>query len=148
MIELALCLTIAGLLIAMGLPKMVGANSRRTVATAADQFVAAHSLARAVALRFGRESRLHIDTATGRFFVDVDTSGTGFRGRIGFPHDVGSSGVKIASTDTVLCFSARGLETAGGPCRVRVDTLKFTWPKDTATAGISLQINALGKVLR
>jgi hypothetical protein len=99
-------------------------------------------------MRFGREARLHIDTIAGRFFVDVDTSGTGKRGPIGFPHNVGSSGVKIASSDTVLCFNPRGLKSAGGPCIARVGALTFTWSRDEATPAISLQITPLGKVLR
>ena len=43
----------------------------------------AHSLARSTAVRYARVAELPIDAANARFWVEVDTSGTGIRDTVG-----------------------------------------------------------------
>src|SRR5919197_6696157 len=77
--EMLMVVVIVSVLMAIGVPKLTTTFQGRSVATAADQFVLAHSLARSTALRYGRQAQLHVDTVAGRLWVDVDTSGTGQR---------------------------------------------------------------------
>jgi len=144
MIELAIVLVIAGLLTAMAVPKLAAAFRQRSVSSAGDQFVLAHSLARSTALRYGRVSELHVDAAAARFWVEVDTSGTGVRDTVGFVHSLADAGVKVISTRTLLCFDARGLATTSNTCPPGDATIVFTSSKSVDT----VRVTTLGKVLR
>ncbi len=144
MIELAIVLVIAGLLTAMAAPKLAAAFRQRSVSSAGDQFVLAHSLARSTALRYGRVSELHVDAAAARFWVEVDTSGTGVRDTVGFVHSVAGDGVRMSSTRALLCFDARGVATTGGSCQSGDVTVAFASSQRVDTVWVT----ALGKVLR
>jgi prepilin-type N-terminal cleavage/methylation domain-containing protein len=141
--EVLIVAVITGVLTSMAVPKLTVTFQGRAVATAADQFVLAHSMARSTALRYGRMAQLHIDTVTARFWVDVDTSGTGQRDTIGLVHDVATQGVRLSGA-ALLCFDARGLAATGGTCQSGATTVVFREGNSAA----SLQVTTLGKVLR
>ena len=141
--EVLIVVSIASVLTAMAVPQLTIAFQGRSVATAADQFVLAHSMARSTALRYGRQAQLHVDTVAARLWVDVDTSGTGVRDTVGFVHDLAAQGVKVSGAG-LLCFDARGLAATGGACQSGSLTVRFT----QGTKVASLQVTTLGKVLR
>ena len=144
MIELAIVLVIAGLLTAMAAPRVAAAFRQRSVSSAGDQFVLAHSLARSTALRYGRVSELHVNAAAASFWVEVDTSGTGVRDTVGFVHSLAEAGVNMSSTRTLLCFDARGLATTSSTCQAGDATVAFTSSHSVDT----VRVTTLGKVLR
>lgn len=146
MIEALMVLTLMAIVAATGGPKLAAALHRRTTSSAADQFVVTHSLTRSTALRFARVARLHIEPATRRFWVDVDTSanGIGQRATIANVRDVSASGLTMTSTRSVLCFDARGIAFTGGSCEAGDAIVIFS---DGATAD-TVATTILGKVLR
>jgi prepilin-type N-terminal cleavage/methylation domain-containing protein len=146
MIESLIVLTIIAIVAAIGGPKLSAALQRRTSSSAADQFVATHSLARSTALRFARVAQLHIDAPGKRFWVDVDTSanGIGQRATIANVRDVTAPGLSMASNRTLLCFDARGIASTAGSCQTGDAQVIFA---EGATAD-TIATTALGKVLR
>ena len=146
MVETIIVLAIVAIVAAIGGPKLSAALQRRTTASAADQFVLAHSLARSTAVRFARVAQLHIDAPGRRFWVDVDTSanGIGQRATMGYVRDVSAPGLTLSSSRALLCFDARGIASTNGSCQPGDATVIFS---DGATAD-SVVTTALGKVLR
>jgi prepilin-type N-terminal cleavage/methylation domain-containing protein len=146
MIEAIMVLTLIGIVAAIGGPKLAAALQRRTTASAADQFVLTHFLARSTALRFGRVSQLHIDTAGKRFWIDIDTSanGVGQRAIIANVRDVSGDGLQMTSTRALLCFDARGSAATSGPCESGDAMVIFS----TGATADTVATTALGKVLR
>ena len=142
--QLVIVLVMFSVMMLIAVPKLDGIFRERTVETAADRLVLAHSLARSTALRYGRVAQLHVDAANTRFWVDVDTTGAGQRAIIGGVQTVSSGGLTFTATRTLLCFDARGLATTRTGCAGGDDTVIFTLGSraDTVT------ITALGKVLR
>ncbi len=112
-IEVATVLVILGTLGTTALPSFFSSQRQMKVRHAADEFLAAHSLARAVALRYGSRAEIHIDTAGARFWVEVDTSvnHTGAMDRIGTVSYLSDDGVTLTSTKAKVCFDGRGLAT-------------------------------------
>ena len=146
MIETIMVLTLVSIVAAIGGPKLSAALQRRTTASAADQFVLTHSLARSTALRYGRVAQLHVDTTGKRFWIDVDTSanGVGQRATIANVRDVSGDGLVMTSTRALLCFDARGIASTSGSCESGDATVIFS---HGATAD-TVATTALGKVLR
>jgi len=146
MIELLMVLSVIGIVAATGGPRVSSFMQRRTTASAADQFVQAHSLTRSTALRYGRVAQLHIDASQKRFWIDVDTSanGIGQRATIGDVRDVNVNGLQMATTRTLLCFDARGIASTLGSCQPGDAMLVFS---DGTTAD-TVATTALGKALR
>src|SRR5438552_2587434 len=103
-LELVIVLAMMGIMARVAAPKLTNALSRRSAVTAADEFALVHSLARATALRYAREAQLHIDAANARFWVDVDTSGTGVRDTVGSVHSLATGHLSLSSTRQLLCF--------------------------------------------
>src|SRR5947208_11082790 len=77
--EVLMVLVIVSALTAIAVPKLTTTFQGRAVATAADQFVLAHSMARSTSLRYGRQSQLPIHTVAARLSVAVDRARTGVR---------------------------------------------------------------------
>lgn len=143
--ELMIVLSLVSVIASVTGPKLADAFRQRSVGAAADQFVLAHSLARSTALRYGRVAELRIDHAAARFWVEVDSSGSGTRDTVGLVHDVAEGGVYITSTRSVLCFDARGLATTSGPvCQPGDARVAFL----RAGKAVTVRVTALGKVLR
>jgi type II secretory pathway pseudopilin PulG len=144
-IEIMIVLVITGLIAVTTLPKLFAMFRQQSTIAAADRFVRVHELARSSALRYGRTSQLHIDATGLRFFVDVDTSGTGIRDTIGPIRSVSDLGVAMSSTDTLMCMDARGLPSrTNGLCQAPAGTVVFS----NAGRYDSVTVTTLGKVLR
>jgi prepilin-type N-terminal cleavage/methylation domain-containing protein len=144
--ELIVVMGLLAIVAAIGAPKLSAALRKRTTSVAADQFVASHSLARATAVRYGRIAQLHIDPASGRFWVDVDTSANllGQRATVWYARGISAAGLSMTSNRTLLCFDARGLASTAGSCQTGDAQVIFAESDkaDTVTT------TALGKVLR
>ena len=144
LIQLLIVLVLLSLMLLIAIPKLNSAFRQRTVSTAADRLVLAHTLARSTALRYGRVAQLHIDPATTSFWVDVDTTGAGQRQIIGGVQSVAVPGLTLTATRQLLCFDARGLATTRGGCTGGADTVVITLSERSST----VIITSLGKVLR
>ena len=143
LIEMLIVLTVMGVIVAVGMPSMVNAYRQRATRGAVDRLAMAHGLARATAVRFGRVAELHIDAANRRFWVQVDTSGTGVYDTVGLMNDL-SGQVTMSSTRSLLCFDSRGLTTTRNACESGDALVTFSSRGRTDT----LQTTVLGKVLR
>ncbi len=143
LLEMLIVITVMGVIVAVSLPSMVTAFRQRATRGAVDRLAMAHGLARATAVRFGRVAELHIDAANGRFWVEVDTSGTGIRDTVGVMNDLDGQ-VTMLSDRTLLCFDLRGLTTTRGACEAGDALVQFSLLGRTDT----LQTTVLGKVLR
>ncbi len=148
LVELLIVITIMGTIMAIGLPQMVTLFQGRAVPNAADQFVATHGFTRATAIRFGRLAEFHIDAVNNRYWVEIDTSGTGNRMKAGGYRYV-SDKVGLTSDRTLVCFDQRGLPsarttTAGLTCQ----DADFMAIFSMGTRVDTIQATALGKVLR
>jgi prepilin-type N-terminal cleavage/methylation domain-containing protein len=146
LLEIIIVLCVLSIVAAMGAPKLSAALRRRTTQTAATRFATAHSLARATALRYGRVAQLHIDPATTRFWVDVDTSanGVGQRATIWYVRTLAQPNLVMSSNRSLLCFDARGLPLVLGTCESGDATVIFTALDKADT----VRTAALGKILR
>ena len=144
-IELVSTMVVFGVVAAIGGPKFLQGVRRQATITAADIFQREHELTRAAAIRYGRVARLHIDVVNNRFWVDADTSGTGVRDTIGPVRSVKSYGLQITSTDSLMCFDARGFpSTTSAVCQPQNSTLIFSLDGRSDTTTVTI----LGKVLR
>ncbi len=146
LLEVVIVCATMGVISLVALPRLQEAYRQQATTVAADRFVRAHELARATAVRYGRRARLHIDGPGGRFWVDVDTSGTSTLDTIGPIHyDVSDLRAQLTSPDTLMCFDARGLaSTTGAACQAQNVTLVFS----SFGRSDSVAITTLGKVLR
>ncbi len=142
-LELLTVLTIVGVLVTIVTPSLSKAFQQRATQGAVDQFMTAHALTRATATRFGRVAELHLDEANVRFWIEVDTSGTGIRDTVGLVHDL-SEQVTMSSDRSLLCFDSRGLTTTRNACEAGDALVEFSLEGRTDT----LQTTVLGKVLR
>ena len=143
LIEMLIVLTVMGTLVAILLPSMVTAYRQRATRGAVDRLAMTHALTRATAIRSGRVAELHIDAANTRFWVEVDTSGTGIRDTVGLMTDLAGQ-VTMTSTRSLLCFDSRGLTTTRNACEAGDALVEFSLEGRTDT----LQTTVLGKVLR
>lgn len=148
LIELLIVIVMMGTIAGIGLPKIREIFKSRAVHGEADMFVSTHSYAKSTAVRFGRMSELHIDATGDRYWIEVDTSGTGVRDTVGGIRTVDDP-VGLASNRSLLCFDSRGLATtrttsAGLSCQAANANVVFSYD------GLvdSVQTTALGKVLR
>lgn len=146
LIESILVLMVTAIVAGIAGPRLSAALHSRAAASAADQFVLTHTLARATAVRFGRVAQLHIDPPGRRFWVDVDTSanGVGQRATIANVRYMNETGLLMTSTRALLCFDARGIASTSGSCEPGDAKVVFSdgVVSDTITTTI------LGKVLR
>ncbi len=148
LVELLIVITIMGTIMAIGLPQMVTLFQGRAVPNAVDQFAATHSFTKATAIRWGRMAELHIDATNNRYWVEIDTSGTGNRMMVGGYRYV-SDNIGMTSDRSLVCFDQRGLPTtrkttAGSSCEDADLTAIFTF----GTRVDTVETTALGKVLR
>jgi prepilin-type N-terminal cleavage/methylation domain-containing protein len=144
LLESLVVIAIIGAVSAIVMPKLMSLRDARQAGAAADAFAREHELARITAVRFGRDAMLHIDTANVAFWVSADTNGLGHVATIGLKVSYKTSGVKLGSADTLLCFDMRGIRSSRGTCQSGATIVTFS----RLTHNDSLQITALGKVLR
>ena len=146
LIEMLIVTTIMGFLAAVLMPNMVTAFRQRATSGSVDRLMIAHGLTRATAIRFGRVAELHIDAANKRFWVEVDTSGTGVRDTVGLVNQLDAA-LTVTSTRSLLCFDARGLATARGTENgLRRDPSKPWWVSWDTCPSVSLPLMAMSLV--
>ncbi|MDX1578002.1 MAG: GspH/FimT family pseudopilin [Gemmatimonadota bacterium] len=122
--EALFALAAGALLIAIAAPELGTVQRQRTLELATDRFVAAHTLARSSAMQHGRVAELRVDAEAGRFWVSIDTAGTGVPDTVGEVQTI-EEGVRITSTVEVLCFDPEGGRVATGPCAADDASLDF-----------------------
>jgi prepilin-type N-terminal cleavage/methylation domain-containing protein len=146
LLEVIITMSLLAILAALGTPKLSAELRRRTTQTATDEFATAHSLARSIAVRYGRVAQLHISPSTRSFWIDVDTSGNALRQRatVWYIHQLTDSAVVMTSNRTLLCFDARGIPYTAAPCEAGDAQITFTAREESDT----LNIASLGKILR
>ena len=149
LLELLYVLMITSVLLSMAWPNS-DQRDRRRVRTAADQYASAHRLARSTGIQHGVMGELHIDAANDRFWIEVDTSGSGVTDTIGSVRNLtDQDGVDLYSTRTLVCFDGRGLpdlrdNSQGDTCEPPDGFVIFSLHGEVDT----LEITALGKVIR
>ncbi len=145
LIEMLIVLIVFGALLGVALPRLVEAFKGTKARSAINQFSSAHSLTRATAVRYGRVAELHIDAATARFWIEVDTSQAGgVNDTIGSIHNVANPQLVMTSDRSLVCYDGRGLATTPGACEAGNMTVVFSLAGRYDTVAVS----ALGKVLR
>ena len=145
LLELIIVLFVLALIAAIAAPRLSAAWRNRTIQTGADQFIAAHNLARATAVRYGRVAQFHIDPTSARYWVDVDTSGAGVgqRAIVWYTRDA-SAGLSMSSNRTLVCFDSRGLASTTGSCQGADLEVVFGMSGHADT----VRATTLGKLLR
>ena len=124
-LELVVIISIVSVITSIVTPSLSTAFQQRATQGAVDQFMTAHALTRATATRFGRVAELHIDSANVRFWIEVDTSGTGIRDTVGVVRDL-SGEVTMRSDRSLLCFDSRGLVTTRNTCEAGDARVRFS----------------------
>jgi prepilin-type N-terminal cleavage/methylation domain-containing protein len=144
LLELVIAMVVVGVLVLFTGPPLATILKSTKVRSATGEFVLTHSLARSTALRYGRLAELHIDAPNARYWVEVDTSGSGVRDTVGIMHNPGGQALHMTSTRSLLCFDPRGLATARGTCESPDAVVTFAMLDRADTVEVTL----LGKVLR
>ncbi len=143
-VELLIVLVVGAIVMAIAAPQVARSQRRASVRTAADEFVATHGLARSMAIKYGRLSELHIDNATSRIWVQVDTGGTAAPDTIGAIRDLAKQKVRVKGTRSMICFDASGGSSSRGSCGSGLGVYEF------ASGGYvdTVRVTAGGNVLR
>ena len=146
LMEVIIVVSFIGLLAGVSFPRIADVQTRFAVRGAVTAFMSAHSLTRATAIRQGGVAELHIDSASNRFWIEVDTTlaGSGTMDTIGLVVDVGGYGVTLSSTQSLLCFEGRGMPSAASGCATTGATISFSYNN----AGDTILTTTLGKILR
>ena len=123
--EVVIVLLVGSVLASITFPQVSDLRVRLSRRGAVDEFVAAHNLARTIAIRSGRTSELRIEPESGTFWVQVDSSlaGSGVMDTIGTVVRLSDSNVSLSSTRSVLCFDGRGIVSSAGDCDAAQDAL-------------------------
>ncbi len=116
--EVVIVLLVGSVLASITIPQVSDLRVRLSRRGAVDEFVAAHNLARTIAIRSGRTSELRIEPESGTFWVQVDSSlaGTGAMDTIGTVVRLSDLRVSLNSSGLVLCFDGRGIASSFGDC--------------------------------
>ena len=144
MIEALIAVAVMTVLVGITAPKIVGQRQAAQRRAATYQFVSAHSLTRATAVRYGRRAELHVDPSALRFWVVVDTGQTASVMDTVRMVSLDAAQLTMSSDRTVLCFDARGLATIAGDCETANAVVTFAEPSKTDT----VRFTALGQELR
>ena len=142
--ELMAAVAIVTITTTIGVPRLLeqmGSAQRRS---ATHQFVSAHALTKATAIRCGTVAELHIDASGSRFWIEVDTSfGGGVRDTVRM-YDHPEESLEMASNRSLVCFDGRGLPSTAGACQAADATVVFAASSQADTVSFTL----LGQVLR
>lgn len=143
-IELLTAVVIVGITTAFGVPRLLEQMGLAQRRSATNQFVSAHSLTKATAIRYGRVAELHIDVSGSRYWIEVDTSyGGGVTDTLRM-HDYYGQDMTMASNRSMVCFDGRGLPSTAGACEAADATVVFAQSSRADTVSFTL----LGQVLR
>ncbi len=142
-LELVIVLFAIGVILGLTLPLASSLAGRFKVGSARDVFVNYYARARATAVQYGREARLHIDAVDREFWVEVDTGvpGATATDTIGAVLNVAREygGVTMFSPRQILCFDSRGLPFTGGAgCETHDATIVFARAGKEDTVEFSL----------
>ncbi len=144
LLELMAAVAIVTITTGMAMPRLLeqmGSAQRRS---ATHQFVSAHALTKATAIRYGTVAELHIDVSGSRYWIEVDTSyGGGVTDTVRM-HDYSEESVVMASNRYLVCFDGRGLPSTAGACQAADATVVFAESSQADT----LRFTLLGQVLR
>jgi len=152
-IEMIAVMVVFGITAALAGPRFYQLVTAVSTRTAADRLARAAELARANAVRFGRDAELRIDQTGMRFWVQVDTTVnvSGVKDTIGSIQDLSNSKVTMAltvagatKTSAIVCFDVRGVRSTRSPCDVGIASILFS----QSTHSDSVQVTSLGKVVR
>lgn len=142
MLELVMALLVAAVLLGLTLPFASYIAGSFKVGSARDSFINTYARARAAAVQYGREGRLHINAPQGRFWVEVDTGVPGATAAdvigpvVEIRRDFGD--VTMFSPKQVLCFDSRGLAYSGGVCETHDAIIIFSRRERSDTVRLSL----------
>ena len=106
-----IALVVFGILVLVVPPALDRGTSR----AARDELVFVHGLARTTAVQKARVAELHLEEDGPRFWIQVDTVGTGVYDTVAV-RDLAGEHVAMTASRSVLCFDARGLATSRGGC--------------------------------
>ena len=142
-IELAMVLTLVALLAMIVNPAISPFAQRSSARSAVDEFLTFHSLARSMAVKYGRVTELNLDPTLGRYWIEVDATGAGTADTVRMVADLTERGVQMSSDRTRLCFDVRGIQTARGGCGSGLTTVVFTATNYRDTVWITAAGNAI-----
>ncbi len=147
LVEMLFVVLIMSVVLGMTLPNVGETWDEFAVRGAADQFISAHQKTRTAAVRYGAVAELHLNTSTGRFWVQVDTSvnRSGVMDTMGAVIDVSEFDVDLTSTGSLLCFDIRGLVANQAGCPM-TGALEVGFSRNDATDTVS--VTASGLLLR
>lgn len=141
--DLLIVLALGGVMLAIAAPSVAIFQRRASVRTAADQFMATQHLARASAIKYGRLAELHLDNATSRFWIEVDTAGSGSPDTIGAVRDLAAEGVQLTSNHALICYEASGSASSRGACSATMAVIEFAAHGHVDTVRVTVAGNAL-----
>jgi Tfp pilus assembly protein FimT len=136
LIELLFVVIIVLVITSIAAPQIADLRGGMAARGARDDFLSAHNLAKAMAVRSNRVAQLRIRTDTAMFWVQVDTTlaGSGSMDTIGTVFRLADANVVIQSDRSVLCFDARGIASSVPPCDATQSALVvFTHENDADT---------------
>jgi prepilin-type N-terminal cleavage/methylation domain-containing protein len=143
--ELVLAMVVVGVVALIAVPRMASQRRFLSQRSVVNEFIAAHALTAATAVRQGRVAELHIDAPGRRYWIVVDTSAAGgITDTIGPVRQVQDPTAYLSSNRSLLCFDAQGLATTAGACEEGDATVTFSFPGYSRTVETTL----LGKLLR
>lgn len=141
-LELVMVMLVIGILLGLTVPIASSLQGRFKAGSARDVFINTYARARAAAIQFGREGRLHMKATEGRFWVEVDTgvAGAVATDTLGVVVDVKRDygGVTMFTPRQVLCFDSRGLAYSGGACEPHDAIIVFARMDRADTVQLSL----------
>lgn len=142
-LEILMAITLLVIAMAIVGPPTARAFDRASLRAAVTEVVAAHDLARTMAVQYGRTAQFRIESqwqdrgpdAAGRLEVHADTTTDGL-GLAAVRRILLTKG-RVLSNRRILCFDGRGLPTTQGICEQpdativlqlgsRADTLRYT----------------------
>ena len=132
MVELAIVLTIAAILIGFALPQLQRGATLRDVRGARDGVLLMGAQARARAMERGRTVELHLNRDAGRAAI-VESGDT--LEVFDFGDELGVE-VTSSAANVVLCYSSRGFATQ--PCSTAITTLQVQFARSGYSAGLEI----------
>ena len=143
--ELVMAMVVIGVVALIATPRVASQRRFLSQRSVVNEFIAAHSLAAATAVRQGRVAELHIDAPGRRYWIVVDTSvAGGITDTIGPIRQIQDPTVYVSSDRSLLCFDAQGLATTVGACQEGDATVTVAFPGYSRMVEMTL----LGKLLR
>jgi len=141
--DLLIALVLGSVLLAVAGPSLADLQRRTAVRTAADEFMATQLGARSAAIKYGRLAELHLDNSTARFWIQVDTAGSGTPDTIGTVRDMAKEGIQLNSSLPLICYDASGSATNRGSCAASLAMIEFAAYGHSDTVWVTAAGNAL-----